>query len=155
MHDRSVSADPRAGQPGVSETPRHAHKPAQLAQACAAGLHPARITERLAAQDAGGVVHIKPTIASSSGETLRSLALAGQGIVCLSDFMTLDDRQRGRLVQLFAKQTLDARQPINAVYYRNTALASDHLLSRPRGQNTGQASVRTVGESVPCGHPHT
>jgi len=38
--------------------------------------------------------------------------------------MTLEDRQSGRLVQLFAKQTLDVRQPINAVYYRNTALAS-------------------------------
>ncbi|AZG16884.1 MULTISPECIES: LysR family transcriptional regulator [Cupriavidus] len=72
----------------------------------------------------GGIVHIKPTIASSSGETLRSLALAGQGIVCLSDFMTRDDRQSGRLVPLFARQTLDVRQPIHAVYYRNTALAS-------------------------------
>jgi hypothetical protein len=29
-----------------------------------------------------------PAIASSSGETLRQLALAGAGIVCLSDFMT-------------------------------------------------------------------
>ncbi|MNT72199.1 hypothetical protein D3C72_2107770 [compost metagenome] len=38
--------------------------------------------------------------------------------------MTRDDRQDGRLVQLFAKQTLDVRQSINAVYYRNTALAS-------------------------------
>lgn len=83
----------------------------------------------------GSVVHIKPTIASSSGETLRSLALAGQGIVCLSDFMTRADRQSGRLVPLFTKQTLDVRQSINAVYYRNTALASritcfvDHVVS--------------------------
>jgi DNA-binding transcriptional LysR family regulator len=74
--------------------------------------------------DDGSIVHIKPAIASSSGETLRSLALAGQGIVCLSDFMTREDRHSGRLVPLFARQTLDERQPINAVYYRNTALAS-------------------------------
>jgi DNA-binding transcriptional LysR family regulator len=82
----------------------------------------------------GGVIHVTPTIASSSGETLRHMALAGLGIVCLSDFMTRDDRRSGRLVQLFARQTLDVRQPVNAVYYRNTTLASritcfvDHLV---------------------------
>lgn len=81
-------------------------------------------------------VHIKPTIASSSGETLRHLALSGAGIVCLSDFMTREDRQAGRLVQLFSRQTLDVRQSINAVYYRNTALSSritsfvDHVVQR-------------------------
>ncbi|WP_427852694.1 LysR substrate-binding domain-containing protein [Stenotrophomonas acidaminiphila] len=73
---------------------------------------------------AGNVVRIQPTIAASSGETLRHLALAGQGIVCLSDFMTRTDREQGRLVPLFPAQTLDVRQPVNAVYYRNTALAA-------------------------------
>jgi DNA-binding transcriptional LysR family regulator len=63
-------------------------------------------------------------MASSSGETLRHLALAGLGIVCLSDFMTHADRSSGQLVQLFASQTLDVRQSVNAVYYRNTALAA-------------------------------
>lgn len=72
----------------------------------------------------GNTVHIAPTIASSSGETLRQMALAGLGIVCLSDFLTRDDRRSGRLVQLLARQTLDVRQSINAVYYRNTTLAS-------------------------------
>lgn len=72
----------------------------------------------------GNVLHIQPTIASSSGETLSRMALAGLGIVCLSDFMTRQHRQDGQLVQLFTKQTLDVRQPINAVYYRNTALAA-------------------------------
>ncbi|MCY1225959.1 HTH-type transcriptional regulator DmlR [compost metagenome] len=74
--------------------------------------------------EGGGAVHIKPAIASSSGETLRHLALAGLGIVCLSDFMTRDDRRSGRLVPLFDAQSLEVRQPVNAVYYRNTALAS-------------------------------
>lgn len=84
----------------------------------------------------GNPVHIKPTIASSSGETLRHLALSGAGIVCLSDFMTRHDRQAGRLVQLFARQTLDVQQSVNAVYYRNTALSSritcfvDHVVER-------------------------
>ena len=73
---------------------------------------------------AGNILRIQPTIASSSGETLRHMALAGLGLVCLSDFMTREDRRSGQLVQLFAGQTLDVRQSINAVYYRNTALAA-------------------------------
>ncbi|GAB3464348.1 LysR family transcriptional regulator [Massilia terrae] len=72
----------------------------------------------------GSTTHIRPTIASSSGETLRQMALAGLGIVCLSDFMTREDRRSGSLVQLFPEQTVDVRQPVNAVYYRNTALAA-------------------------------
>ncbi|WP_341677529.1 LysR substrate-binding domain-containing protein [Niveibacterium sp. SC-1] len=86
-------------------------------------------------------LHVRPQVRASSGETLRQLALAGEGIVCLSDFMTREDRREGRLVQLFARQTLEVRQPINAVYYRNTALSSritsfvDYLLETlgPRG----------------------
>lgn len=65
-----------------------------------------------------------PDIAASSGETLRQLALEGAGIVCLSDFMTARDRERGDLLQLLARDTADVRQPISAVYYRNTQLAS-------------------------------
>ncbi|MDE3736437.1 MULTISPECIES: LysR family transcriptional regulator [Pseudomonas] len=72
----------------------------------------------------GDDVQIEPTIKASSGETLRQLALSGSGIVCLSDFMTQQDRANGSLVQLLAADTLEVRQPINAVYYRNTALAS-------------------------------
>ena len=76
------------------------------------------------ADSTGEPLHIQPAIRSHSGETLRQLALHGAGIVCLSDFMTRDDRQSGALQQLFARQTLDVRQPINAVYYRNTAISS-------------------------------
>ncbi|BAN46231.1 LysR substrate-binding domain-containing protein [Metapseudomonas resinovorans] len=72
----------------------------------------------------GDSLPIDPAISVSSGETLRHLALAGAGIVCLSDFMTQADRAEGRLVQVLADDTLEVRQPINAVYYRNTALAS-------------------------------
>ncbi|WP_213952925.1 MULTISPECIES: LysR substrate-binding domain-containing protein [unclassified Variovorax] len=67
---------------------------------------------------------ITPTIGASNGETLRHLALQGSGIVCLSDFMTAGDRARGDLVQVLAKDTVDVRQAINAVYYRNTQLAA-------------------------------
>lgn len=72
----------------------------------------------------GDSLSIVPTLKSSSGETLRQLALADAGLVCLSDFMTAGDRASGALVEVLAAQTLEVRQPINAVYYRNTALAS-------------------------------
>ena len=67
---------------------------------------------------------ITPNIKASSGETLRQLALEGAGIVCLADFMTRQDRLDGRLVQVLEAHTVEVQQPIHAVYYRNTALAS-------------------------------
>ena len=67
---------------------------------------------------------IVPSLTASSGETLRQLALEHVGLVCLSDFMTAADREAGRLVQVLARDTVEARQPINAVYYRNTQLAA-------------------------------
>ena len=67
---------------------------------------------------------ISASLSASSGETLRQLALAGQGIVTLADFMTAQDRASGALVQVLASHTVDTRQPVHAVYYRNTALAS-------------------------------
>lgn len=104
-------------------------KPGELAQG--AGAHvllgfnqPESLNDWPLRDSDGNVLHIRPTISSSSGETLRQMALAGLGIVCLSDFMTREDRRSGRLVQLFPKQTLDVRQSINAVYYRNTTLAA-------------------------------
>ncbi|CAM4409003.1 LysR family transcriptional regulator [Bordetella tumbae] len=72
----------------------------------------------------GNTLHIKPTIASSSGETLRRMALEGLGIVCLSNFMSGEDRRKGDLVQVLSKHTLEVRQSINAVYYRNTTVAA-------------------------------
>lgn len=73
---------------------------------------------------AGESLAIQPTLAASSGETLRQLALAGQGLACLADFMTREDRRRGDLVQVLARDTVEVRQPVHAVYYRNTQLAS-------------------------------
>ena len=67
---------------------------------------------------------ITPSLRASSGETIRQLALAGHGIVCLADFMTETDRQRGDLVQVLARHTVDVQQPVHAVYYRNTELAA-------------------------------
>lgn len=72
----------------------------------------------------GETFGINPSLSASSGETLRQLALAGVGIVCLADFMTAADRASGELVQVLPRDTIEVRQPIHAVYYRNTALAS-------------------------------
>jgi DNA-binding transcriptional LysR family regulator len=66
---------------------------------------------------------IQPGIAASSGETVRHLALQGQGICCLSDFMTHEDIEAGRLVPLLEAFNSGYRQPIHAVYYRNSQLA--------------------------------
>jgi len=66
---------------------------------------------------------IHPAVSASSGETLRQLALAGQGIVCLSHFMTHEDIRTGRLQVLLPGANSGYRQPIHAVYYRNSQLA--------------------------------
>lgn len=72
----------------------------------------------------GEFLRIKPTLSASSGETLRQLALAGQGIVRLSDFVSLEDRASGRLVQVLEHETREQHLPIHAVYYRNQSLTS-------------------------------
>ncbi|WP_343550732.1 LysR substrate-binding domain-containing protein [Pantoea sp.] len=75
-------------------------------------------------QREGEFLRIKPTLSASSGETLRQLALAGQGIARLSDFVSREDRAAGRLVQLLENKTRELRLPIHAVYYRNQSLTS-------------------------------
>ena len=66
---------------------------------------------------------IQASISASSGETIRHLALEGQGIACLSHFMTIEDIRAGRLQVLLEDSNSGYRQPINAVYYRNSQLA--------------------------------
>ena len=75
-------------------------------------------------QREGEFLRIKPTLCASSGETLRQLALAGQGIVRLSDFVSREDRVSGRLVPVLESETRELRLPIHAVYYRNQSLSS-------------------------------
>ncbi|MEQ7920661.1 LysR family transcriptional regulator [Xanthomonas sp. WHRI 1810A] len=71
----------------------------------------------------GDRLFIQPAVSASSGETLRQLALAGQGIACLSHFMTHEDIRNARLKVLLADANSGYRQPIHAVYYRNSQLA--------------------------------
>lgn len=80
-----------------------------------------------------GQLQVRPDVAVSSGETLRRLAVEGVGLTCLSDFVTARDRAAGTLVPVLAAHTLAVYQPIQAVYYRNTAVSAritsflDHL----------------------------
>lgn len=73
--------------------------------------------------DNGAILQISPTISASNGEVIRQLALQGEGIVALSNFMTAKDIQSGQLVQVLADKTVYRTKPINAVYYRNGKLA--------------------------------
>lgn len=61
---------------------------------------------------------------ASSGETVRQRALGDQRIACLAGFMTSADRTRGVLVQLVPRDTLEQRELVHAVYFRNTARAA-------------------------------
>ena len=65
----------------------------------------------------GDRLPIQPQLKASSGETLRQLALAGEGLVCLSDFMTAADRASGALVEVLARSNSGASRPIHAVFY--------------------------------------
>jgi len=72
----------------------------------------------------GELLQIKPDVAASSGETIRQLAVYGQGIARISDFLSRQDRQSGRLVPVLEEQTREMHHPIHAVYYRNTTLST-------------------------------
>lgn len=66
---------------------------------------------------------VKPRFAASSGETLLHLARQGLGLACLSDFMTGADRDNGNLVQVLTGATLDQKEQIHAIYYKNAQLS--------------------------------
>lgn len=71
----------------------------------------------------GSSFQATPTLATSSGETQRQLALRGVGIACLSDFVVREDIAAGRLVKVLESEYTDYLQPMHAVYHRNTQLS--------------------------------
>lgn len=71
----------------------------------------------------GSLLAIIPTLAASSGSTLVELAVAGEGIVCLADFMTITQRQKGTLVEVLPNHIELQTQTVNAVYYRQATLS--------------------------------
>jgi DNA-binding transcriptional LysR family regulator len=74
-------------------------------------------------QQGGDGLPVVPIISASSGETLRHLALAGAGVVCLADFLTRNDMSSGRLLPILESVTLPWTQPVWAVFYKQEALA--------------------------------
>ena len=72
----------------------------------------------------GRQLEIVPGLTTNSGETQRHLCLHGNGIACLSDFMSDEDVKRGDLVPLLVGDTLPLEMPINAVYYSDSAVSN-------------------------------
>ncbi|WP_415228810.1 LysR family transcriptional regulator [Psychromonas sp.] len=72
-----------------------------------------------------GIDYIEPNLTASSGETVRQLTLAGNGIACLSGFMVNKDIAAGRLVAVLeqGKLTNTDREQINAVFYKSSSVA--------------------------------
>jgi len=69
--------------------------------------------------------YIEPNMTASSGETVRQLALTGNGIACLSGFMISEDIAAGRLIAVLeqGKLTNTDREQINAVFYKSSSVA--------------------------------
>lgn len=65
----------------------------------------------------GEFYKITPYLSADSGETVRQLALHGNGIACLSGFMTQDDIRAGRLVPVLEHVREQVLMPVYAVYY--------------------------------------
>lgn len=71
----------------------------------------------------GRPARIQPTLLSSSGETLRQMAIAGMGIAYLSDFMTAQDVAQGRLMEVLPQATVHRPKPVHAVYHQQSAVS--------------------------------
>lgn len=73
--------------------------------------------------DGANSLPIVAALTASSDEMRRQLALRGQGIVCLAEYLTAADVAAGRLVPLLADANNGQTRQICAVYFRNTQLA--------------------------------
>lgn len=126
LHARSLGCSPLQvlASPAYLELHGTPQQVEDLADHCLLGFSRPEVLNQWPLRHAGGDRwSIRPQVSASSGETLRQLALAGEGIVCLSHFMTHEDIHTGRLQVLLSDANNGYRQPINAVYYRNTQLA--------------------------------
>lgn len=94
---------------------------------------------------------IEPTVYSSSGETLRQLALQGMGIAHLSEFMTAADVAVGHLVEVLQDSTHPIRKPVNAVYYKHSAVSAriasviDHIATAMKSPELTWATMGRQG----------
>lgn len=72
--------------------------------------------------DGDDLYTVTPKMSSTNGEVIRSLALQGAGIGCLSDFLIGQDIEAGRLIKVLDEQTEVHKQNIYAVYYKKSYL---------------------------------
>lgn len=70
--------------------------------------------------------HLKFNLMASSGETVRQLCIANQGIALLSHFMIGGDLKTGKLIEVLPNSiiTPNNREVVQAVYYKNSAVSS-------------------------------
>ncbi len=71
-------------------------------------------------------IDLRYSLRASSGETIRQFCIAGQGLALLSNFMVHKDIEEGRLIPVFTDDIVspNRREPVNAVYYKNSAVSS-------------------------------
>jgi len=69
---------------------------------------------------------IAPTMLASNGETVRQLALNGNGLALLSHFMIREDLAQGLLIEVLPEQVQspNPREEVHAVYYKHSAISS-------------------------------
>lgn len=72
----------------------------------------------------GASLHVQPTLMTTSGETQRQLAIQGMGIALMSEFMTAKDVAQGRLVEVLPHATQHSKKPVNAMYYKQSAVSA-------------------------------
>lgn len=92
------------------------------AHQCLAFVEAPRLNRWPVAQADGQMFDIPPAMFSNSGETIKQLALTGNGIACLSEYMVDKEIEEGRFVELLADQLLPVPMPLNAVYYSDGAM---------------------------------
>lgn len=62
-------------------------------------------------------------MSSNSGETIKQLCLADQGIACLSDYMVDKEVADGTVVEVLAERRVAVAMPFNAVYYSDLGVS--------------------------------
>ncbi|MEL0554198.1 DNA-binding transcriptional regulator YafC [Raoultella lignicola] len=72
----------------------------------------------------GQLLEVNCDIASNSGETVKQLCLAGNGVACLSDYMVNAEIASGEFVELLAEHRLPVEMPFSAVYYSDRAVST-------------------------------
>jgi len=72
--------------------------------------------------DGGEPVSIKPSMWADNAETLKKLAIYGNGLVCLSKFAVKDELASGELVEVMPEKRVSHAIPIYAVYFSEQAV---------------------------------